>query len=737
MKNWLKNVGKTLQDAAAAKIDDAKQRASEPPLNAEEATAYQEFLRLRAYAPTDILQSIPKCPDSETMWSRRDIRTVLYHPNFTTVAAAATKGYADYRASIEEQNAAANRIREIENAKKFSEIEAFYANEVQTIELALNSCIPHIISESAITAMGHSVATKSSGFTINDVGKNPFIAGPFYKAGRNALDAAVRHAVIRRSLQEIEDADRARLRLADVLVVLGMLSTVDLQRIRGALLLNDGKAAPTIPDGTIDGKHFVHCLEGVTTLCKSSFGSVAGATEQLASILRSSMESTSNLLPSEREVLERFISSGNRWMMSNEGRKALCSDALSPSALRLGGFTDSNTDLLYDMRESLITIAPPGAGKSQAQVLRNLLYIESPAVVLDIKGEMLAASRGWRESVVGPCYWFAPATPDKSYRFNPLDTVRSDIEVAWDDARRLADLLVVPNSKTGDDYFEGRARDLITTSILDVAISENGHLRSMSSVLDRLYLSEDEKLIEWFSHLESLGVPQLRRQASALRGMPVKQREGILDSARRQLEIWQSPAIERLSSTSDFTPEVLRRDNATLYLYVTLEDVKKYASILRVIIGQTVAELCRTTPEAGAQPVTFFLDELPRLGHMDVIEQALDVGRGYGVRLWMFCQNLGQLSTAYPNAEGMVSNCAVRCFMNPDEKAAKWISENLGARQGLLDGRRKPLAEPAQLTGPEFANQIVVFSRGNPPARLEKRPAYSDPECQRRIGNKG
>lgn len=381
---------------------------------------------------------------------------------------------------------------------------------------------------------------------------------------------------------------------------------------------------------------------------------------------------------------------------------------------------------------SLITVAPPGAGKSQAHVIRNLLHLKAPAVVLDIKGEAYATTGKWRAANVGPVYVIEPAAADRSAKFNPLDFIDRDPDAAWEQARNIADLLIIPAGKA-DEYFEGRARDMITTALLDVALSEEGSLRTMASVLDRLYLSDSEQLSEWFDHLAGLGVSQLRRQASALKGMPEKQREGILDSARRQLEIWQSSALEKISASTTFRPEMLRKDNATLYLCVNLEDVKKYASVLRVIIGQTFSALCRGESESRTLPVTFFLDELPRLGRMDVVESGLDVGRGYGVRLWLFCQNFGQLKTAYPNAQGMISNCAARCFMNPDEDGAKWMSENLGSRHGLLDGKRKPLAEPSQLTGPEFADQIVVFSRGNPPARLIKRPAHADVTCQQRM----
>jgi type IV secretion system protein VirD4 len=620
-------------------------------------------------------------------------------------------------------------------SERLAAINAFYENDLNGVEVRLTDSIPAIVSEKSLTSAAKVMAEK---LTVTKELGDAHLIGAFVHAGESAhkiaeATHALRYASFRRTLRDMADGERAMLRLADILAELGQLSATDLQRVKLPIVWNNGSCLITTLEGYNVAAKRAQLAEGLKMVIGGHFGDATSASETVQAALRTALAPDSRLTAAARTTLESYLFSGNRWMAPEAGRTALAPEGQTTTALRLGAFPEGGADMLYDMRESLITVAPPGAGKSQAQVLRNLLYLDAPAVVLDVKGEMLAASLDWRKANVGPCYWFAPGNPERSFRFNPLDFVRADPERAWDDARRLADLLVVPATRGGDDYFEGRARDMITTAVLDVALSEPADRRTMASVLDRLYLSEGDALVAWFDHLDSLGVPQLRRQASALRGMPQKQREGVLDSARRQLEVWQSPALEKLTTASDFDAATLRRENATLYLWVALEDVKKYASVLRVIIGQLVGSLCRAEPESGARPVTFFLDELPRLGRMDVIEEALDVGRGYGVRLWMFCQNLGQLRTAYPNADGMVGNCAARCFMNPDEDTAKWMAENLGVRHGLLDGRRKPLAEPHQLTGPEFAGQIVVFSRGQPPARLDKRPAYADPDCVARM----
>lgn len=616
-------------------------------------------------------------------------------------------------------------------AERLAAVEAFYANELTPVHAGMSDVVPSQISRRSIEAGVADAASRLQGDmgSVNSGHAGVDIAFAAMKefsgeAAMKSVAIGVENARFTRTLRDMTEGERATLRLGDMLVALGVMREADMHRVTIPIVWNDGKCGFDTDVTKADKRIAVR--EALKVIIAGTLGDATQAAELVQQHLRAALEGR-DLTSDEKALLERYLVRGARWMTPDEGRAALCKDAASPSALRLGTFPGTSQDLLFDMRESLVTIAPPGSGKSQAHVLRNLLMLKAPAVVLDIKGEMFAGSFKWRAANVGNVQVYAPSVPQHSAHYNPLDHVRAEPGGAWEDARRLAELLVVPTTgKGGDDYFERRARDMIATAVADVSISEQGARRTMQTVLDRLYVSDPAVIAEWCDHLGGLST-QLRRQADALRGMPDKQREGVLDSARAHLEVWQSPALEALSADSTFTPESLRAKNGTLYIVVPLEDIKRLSSVLRVIIGQTVHALSREVPDASALPVTFFLDELPRLGRMDVVEEGLDVGRGYGLRFWLFAQNLGQLETAYPNADGMMANCAVRCFMNPDEKAAQWLAKHLGEREGLIDGKRKPLAEPTELTGPAFANAVVAFIRANHPARLDKVFAYADP----------
>ncbi|WP_316199186.1 type IV secretory system conjugative DNA transfer family protein [Bradyrhizobium sp. SZCCHNS2002] len=597
------------------------------------------------------------------------------------------------------------------------EIDDFHANELNPVQLRVGDLgLPGKSIDEAAIVINEKVTGKSRhdpGFESGNF-KADMVVGVFSSVAAGARHSkavgALNNTIIRRTLRDMSEPERGICRLLDMLDSTGKLSQKTLFEILVPIVWNRGSCLMDSP-GFESAAQRVGLKEGLSLLLDGHFGDIATSSELIQSELRRLLQPDSGLADEDRNVLESYLFAGSRWLTPAD---AHIPDP-SPSALSLGTFEGSDQELLYDRRESLVTIAPPGSGKSQAHVIRNLLRLRAPAVVIDIKTEALVATAKWRQQNVGPVIAFAPGKPKISSAYNPLDQVSDDGEWAWDDARKLADFLVVP--KPGDPYFETRARDLLTVAVLDVALHEPSEHRNMHAVLDRLYLNE-EQLADWLLGLEQSGIPQLRRQATALKIMPEKQREGVFDSARSHVEIWQSPALANLITRSEWTAQDIRDQTATLYLCVELADVKKFASVLRVIIGQTIDVLCRTEPEADAPVVTFFLDELPRLGRMDVIEEALDVGRGFGLRMWMFCQNVGQLKTAYPNAEGMIGNCAARCFMDPDDETAEELSRYLGHRKGLLDGRQKPLAEPSELKGPAFADKIIVFLRGKSPAKL-------------------
>ena len=395
----------------------------------------------------------------------------------------------------------------------------------------------------------------------------------------------------------------------------------------------------------------------------------------------------------------------------------------------------SDTWWYYDGEGSLITVAPPGSGKTQCQVLPNLLMWKGAAVVLDVKGEIYEETSKWRRDNVGPVYKFSPLDPATSHGYNPLAEVRADPDYLWEDARFLADMMIVP-SGAKDPFWEHRARDVLTAAIARVCLEQDIAKRSMGDVLDILHGVGWDKFA---AYLEArVDFASMTRAGHSLASMEPKTRDGVLQSALSSMSAWDGERIARATRKSDWSPLDLRGGkNPTIYICLKPNEVDSYISVLRVFIAQHIRSLTSTkVPAHGVQPILFILDELPRLRHMPPVEEALEIGRQYGIKLWLFAQSLGQLKEAYPNAEGMIGGCAIRMFMNPslhDETAQK-VSDDIGFVLSVIDGTRVKIVEPNVLAGPDYKDVVIVMAANARAARLRKYFAYEDDALKARMG---
>jgi type IV secretion system protein VirD4 len=401
------------------------------------------------------------------------------------------------------------------------------------------------------------------------------------------------------------------------------------------------------------------------------------------------------------------------------------------------GETDSGRRIGYRKDGSLVSIAPPGSGKTLCHVIPNLLSYKGPVVVLDVKGECFENTAAWRKKHVGPVFKFNPLDV-KGARYNPLTHVIDKQDDQWENSlwqecRLMADLLIVPQDRNNPTW-ESRAQNVVTGVIAWLLIRSSPEERSMGKVIDVVNKVGWKDFVE-YAQIQDDCLP-LRRLGNALADMPEKQLEGVLDAARRHLAVWEGGHVETVTGGKcDWKPEDLRNgSNPTVYICIPPTEIDSYAPLLRVLFAQHLRRLMHTLPVDGQPPILFMLDELPRLGAMKPVEEALESGRGYGIKLWMFAQSLGQFKQSYTNADGMVGSCAVRLFMNPSaaDGTAKQLSEELGYRESIVDGSRHLMVEPTELTTGEYKDYQIALAINERPAKLKRVYFESDSEFEKR-----
>ncbi len=407
----------------------------------------------------------------------------------------------------------------------------------------------------------------------------------------------------------------------------------------------------------------------------------------------------------------------------------------SDYALHIGTLSDG-TPLDYSGDGSIVTIAPPGSGKTQCNVFPNLLTWDGPAIVLDISGDIYEKTAAWRAANVGPVYKFSPLEPEDSHRYNPLTFVRQEPDYIWEDSRLLAQMMIVP-STSPDQFWENEARTVLTAAIAHVCFSNPPDQRPMHAMLDILFGGPawDDMLLGLAGAID---VRVMQQHATALVEMNEKTRSSVLQTARSSLGAWSGERVARATAESDWGPLDLRGpQKSTVYIYIRPNEVESYLSLLRVMIGQHIRTLTGGDPPAhGTPPILLMLDELPRLRYMPPVDEALNIGRKYGLRLWMFAQSVGQFKESYgTNADGMLGACAVRIYMNPSgaDGLADRLSEELGYTESVNDNTRRKLVEPADLAGPKYSDLQLVLTNGGKPATVRKSFAYDDPVLNLRM----
>src|SRR5206468_5892151 len=107
--------------------------------------------------------------------------------------------------------------------------------------------------------------------------------------------------------------------------------------------------------------------------------------------------------------------------------------------------------LRLDGQGHVLTVAPTRSGKGVSCVIPNLLDYPGSVLVTDPKGENYAVTARWRrEELKTPVLAFDPfgvAEGDAAATYNPLDLIDAGSAEAVDDARLIADMLVLPGAR--------------------------------------------------------------------------------------------------------------------------------------------------------------------------------------------------------------------------------------------------------------------------------------------------
>ncbi len=449
--------------------------------------------------------------------------------------------------------------------------------------------------------------------------------------------------------------------------------------------------------------------------------------------------------------------------------------------------------LRYDGPGHVLTVAPTRAGKGVGAVVPNLLDHPGPVVVTDPKGENLALTARYRAGVLGHRVVALDPfglAPDGLFgdvgrgriergRLNPLDLVGFGSADAADDAALLAEMIVVEDGGSGENRFwSDEAKALLAGIALYVALDFDGPARSLLTV--RELLTSDAKAFKALvGTMKGHDNSVVRRTGNRMDRKHERELSAVVSTAQSHTHFLDSPRMEAVLGRSTFDPTDLRLGHRSghvwgvgehalpeggaghphpgplsVYLLLPPDRLDAFSRWLRLSVATTISALARLGPLVGGAPAPerrtlFLLDEFAQLGPMPPVRRAVSLMAGYGIQVWPFLQDLGQLRRLYPRDwESFVANSdAVQAFGTTDQFTAEYLSKMAGTatvfHQSQTAGRSRgkhtsrslstgatetsrPLITPDELRRLGRDDQVLLV-RGEDPVLAQRIAYFDDP----------
>jgi type IV secretion system protein VirD4 len=341
----------------------------------------------------------------------------------------------------------------------------------------------------------------------------------------------------------------------------------------------------------------------------------------------------------------------------------------------------------------VLTVAPTRSGKGVSSVIPNLLDHPGSVLVTDPKGENYAVTARWRRELGHPVHAFDPfGVARGEATSNPLDLIDAASPEAVDDARMLADMIVLPAGREGEQAFwNEEARGVLTGLILHVAASAPPDLRTLTHMRTLLTLPPEgfaELLDEMQGSSAAGGL--VARTAARLLQKAEKERSGVISTAQSHTHFLDSPRMAQVLGRSTVDLSVLKREAVSVYLILPTERIDAYARWLRLMIGCALLAVARTRGQPKER-VLFLLDEFAHLGRMPPVQRHIGLAGGFGVTFWLIVQDLSQLRSAYGDTwPTFLANVDVlQGFGINDWETAEYLSKMTGEATILVESEHQ------------------------------------------------
>jgi len=339
------------------------------------------------------------------------------------------------------------------------------------------------------------------------------------------------------------------------------------------------------------------------------------------------------------------------------------------------------------------TIGATRSGKFVSLLAPALMTYCGGVVVIDPKAESAWASAdrrramGQRVVILDPWeevnrrYGDLVGVKEAVSKFNPLAHLDPRHPDFGDEVASLADALVITQGNESQPHFPDSARDFIAGVIAAVVEHAPG-LATFADVRETLTLSDDllatvvKRIIRHNPHglaARKLGrfVQPGNNELASIRSTAATQ-TAMLDTMR---------LLSAMATTENaFDMAELGTSKVSLFIILPMGKLQTHGRWLRLILTLAIRAITNQA-RPPSPPVLFMLDEMGTVGKLDIVENAVGLLAGQGIRIWGFLQDLKQLQDDYGKWETFLANSSNILLLGVnDVNTSEYFSKHMGTK---------------------------------------------------------
>lgn len=304
-------------------------------------------------------------------------------------------------------------------------------------------------------------------------------------------------------------------------------------------------------------------------------------------------------------------------------------------------------------RSALLVVGPTQSGKTSSLVVPALLRWGGPAVVVSVKGDVVAATRPWRERL-GVVQILEPGR-EGGLTWDPLEGVR-DLRGALRAAR---DLTLAPG-RADAEFWNALATKLVA-GVMTLALERGETVFEVAAAIAG----------DLEGYVRAARPGPARTLVADLLGHDGRTVDGVVTTAEAMLAPWQLPQpLARVGPTLE--------GPHTLYLCAPRADQRHYEPLFRGALRRVLELQQRRSEHGDAEALLVVLDEAAHVASLDELDQLAATVSGLGVTLVTVVQDFAQLRARFgERASTIVNNHATRVVLTglADPSAVRYLPE--------------------------------------------------------------